>query len=65
MQREALPHIMASLPSALKIRIEKSASGTGDSPINTSPSLPIPLWRLLQAIAALLGSGILYNKVLT
>ena len=57
------PTVMTHINYALLM--EKSASGTGDLPISTSPSLPIPWWRLLQAMAAAVGSGILYNKVLT
>ena len=41
MQREAFPHIMASEPSALNIRILKSAFS--DTPISTRPSAPIPV----------------------
>ena len=40
---EALPHIMTSEPSALNMRILKSA--LADFPINASPSEPIPVWR--------------------
>ena len=40
---EALPHIMASLPSALKMRMVKSASGIELLPIKTNPSDPMPL----------------------
>ena len=40
-QRLPLPHIIASEPSALKIRILKSA--LSETPINISPSLPIPV----------------------
>ena len=55
MHREALPHIIASEPSALKMRMEKSASGIGLLSMSTNPSLPMPLWRLLQAMAAVDG----------
>ena len=65
MQRDALPHIIASEPSALKMRMEKSASGTGDAPISTSPSEPIPLWRSLQRMAAFEGFCMGYCMVLT
>jgi hypothetical protein len=41
MQRDAFPHIMASEPSALKMRILKSA--TDDEPIKTKPSDPMPV----------------------
>ena len=57
MQRLALPHIMASEPSALKMRMEKSASGTGLRSMSTSPSEPMPLWRSLHAMAQACGSA--------
>ena len=53
------------LSSALNMRIEKSASGTGDFPITTRPSEPIPLWRSLHLIAAEKGSGMSLNMVFT
>ena len=65
MHRDAFPHIIASEPSALNILIEKSASGSFASPINTRPSLPMPVCGALQTIEAFEGSGILYNNVLT
>ena len=65
MQREALPHIMASDPSALNILIEKSASGILALSINTKPSLPMPVCGALHAMDAFVGSGILYNNVFT
>ena len=43
MHLDALPHIMASLPSALKMRMVKSASGIELLPIKTNPSEPMPL----------------------
>ena len=56
--RLALPHIMASEPSALKMRMEKSAPLIIDGwPISTSPSLPIPVWRSLHRRAVAVGSG--------
>ena len=42
-QRTALPHISASLPSALNIRIRASARSDGQ--MSTSPSPPTPKWR--------------------
>ena len=48
MHLEALPHIIASEPSALNMRMEKSASADTGRPISTSPSLPMPLWRELH-----------------
>lgn len=42
MQRLAFPHMRASEPSALNIRILKSAWSEGQ--IRTSPSEPIPVW---------------------
>ena len=55
-QRLPLPHIIASEPSALKIRILKSA--LSEFPINISPSLPIPVWNLLHSIAFFSGAAI-------
>ena len=65
MHLEALPHIIASEPSALNMRMEKSASADTGRPISTSPSLPMPLWRELHFMAASTGEGILYSNVLT
>ena len=55
MQRLALPHILASEPSALKMRMLKSA--LPDEPISTSPSLPMPVWGRLHATASSSGFG--------
>ena len=52
-QRDAFPHIMASEPSALKIRMLKSA--IFDEPIRTSPSEPIPVWGALNLMASSSG----------
>lgn len=63
--RVPLPHIMASEPSLLKIRMEKSASGRVAAPMRMSPSLPMPKCGRLHLMAAAEGAGILYNNVLT
>lgn len=66
MHLDALPHIMASEPSALKMRIEKSAPLVIEGlPMSTNPSLPMPVCGALHLMAAALGSGMLYNKVST
>ena len=64
-QREALPHIIASEPSALNMRMEKSASGVDGAPISTSPSPPMPLWRSLHRRAVSSGWGMSYSMVFT
>ena len=57
----ALPHIIASEPSALKMRIEKSASASFCARlINTKPSLPMPKCGVLHRCAANSGLGITY-----
>ena len=61
----AFPHIMASDPSALKMRMEKSASGTGLSPMSTRPSAPTPLCLSLHLTAASEGFGTSCSMVLT
>ena len=65
MQRLALPHIIPSDPSALKMRMEKSASGLGERPMSTRPSLPMPMCGRLQAMAAASGSAMAYSAVST
>ena len=57
-QRLAFPHIRASEPSALNIRILKSA--IFDLSIRTNPSLPIPVCGLLQMIDFSSGFAIGY-----
>ena len=49
---------MASLPSLLKMRMLKSASGMGLGEMSMSPSLPIPKWGRLHSMLVLEGSGI-------
>ena len=57
---------MASEPSALKMRIEKSATeGSEGAPMSTKPSEPMPKWRSLHLIDVDDGSATLYNNVLT
>ena len=55
--RMPLPHISASLPSALNIRMRTSAAvpGSGGT-IRISPSAPIPTWRSDTALATAGGS---------
>ncbi len=67
MHRDALPHIMASDPSASKMRIEKSASTPSSGlPINTSPSLPYACMVSCSMLcAAFDGSGMAYFCVST
>ena len=62
-QRLALPHIMASEPSALKMRMLKSPVSEG--PIRTSPSLPMPVCGLLHSFANASGCETGYFRVLT
>ena len=65
MQRLALPHISPSEPSALKMRMVKSASGVSARPMSTRPSLPMPMWERLQAMDAAWGSGMAHCAVST
>ena len=53
--RMPLPHISASLPSALNIRIRATARGDGSTRIRPSP--PTPRWRSAISAASLLGSA--------
>ena len=52
MQRVAFPHIIPSEPSALNIRIRKSA--LSDGIISTIPSAPTPVWRSLSLLDKLI-----------
>ena len=62
MQRDPLPHIMPSLPSALKMRMRQSATSEGS--IRISPSLPMPVWKRLttrDSSAGFSGGGGLHG----
>ena len=62
----ALPHIIASDPSALKMCIEKSACDVSEGfPMSTKPSLAMPKWGRLHAMAAFSGCGMTSLSVLT
>ena len=56
MHRLALPHILASEPSALKMRMLKSA--LSERPISTRPSLPIPVCGALHFFESFSGFSI-------
>ena len=58
-----LPHISASDPSALNMRMRTSAMS--DGPTMISPSLPIPKCRSLTACDRVTGSSIFSSKQLT
>ena len=58
--RMPLPHIMASLPSALKMRIFPSAVSEGQT--NIIPSPPTPLCRSERSILRPSGSAIVWLK---
>ena len=53
-QRMPLPHISASLPSELIMRMRTSA--TSDGITMTSPSAPIPVWRSQRRCAIVVTS---------
>ena len=55
----------ASEPSALNMRMVKSASGTREQPMSTSPSAPMPVWGELHATAAAAGSATSLSRVST
>ena len=63
MQRLALPHILASEPSALKMRILKSA--LFELPMSTRPSLPIPVCGALHSTESFSGLSMGYFRVFT
>ena len=62
-QRMPLPHMPASLPSELKIRMPKSAVSLGSMRIR--PSLPQPKWGLLITMARRSGSDTTSSKQFT
>ena len=62
-QRMPLPHIWASLPSALNMRMRTWALSDGRMSIR--PSAPMPKWRSLTKGATAAGSSTVSSKPLT